>query len=147
MEGRADGDRLVRMGMGMIGTGRGGVSGRWMPCCVRDPRNRIVGASRVRIPYFLLFVISNFSSLFCPILPCLGVLWRLGGGLGEGLDGLGFILGGLGCVSGGVRQARWFFCLARCSRSFARLRWVLPMSRMCDWAWMGKGRERGGPNG
>jgi hypothetical protein len=30
----------------------GGNSGRWMPCSRRNPRNRIVGARRVRIPLF-----------------------------------------------------------------------------------------------
>lgn len=62
-----DGYRLVQLGMGMIGAGKKGVSGRWMPCCARDPRNRIVGASRVRIPYFLF--LRHFQFFFFFVLP------------------------------------------------------------------------------
>lgn len=61
--------------------------------------------------------------------------------------GLDVFLGGLAvCLAALDRRAGfgWFFCLARSvARSFARLRWVLPVSRMCGWAWMGMGRERG----
>lgn len=76
---------------GWLGQGEKGVSGRWMPCCARDPRNRIVGASKVRIPYFLLCVISNFSFFVLPDSAgsgCLCSLSRLGGGLGGGWMGL-----------------------------------------------------------
>jgi hypothetical protein len=45
-------DRLDRLGMGKGWEGWEGSSGRWMPCWRRNPRNRIVGARRVRIPLF-----------------------------------------------------------------------------------------------
>ena len=57
--------------------------------------------------------------------------------------GLDLFWGDLAVCLAALDRRAGFFCLARCSRSFARLRWVLPVSRMCDWAWMGKGRERG----